>query len=434
MIITQRDSVPKTANLLACKQWWKVCFLNGSQENYYKQVYGHAAAQRVKKSFTSSSSINDSEQKVISVNDNEIPIIRSISMSTYQHIPSSTNFNEFATTSPLRQTPHNINLPCSSKYLPLVQQQQQQTMSNQVNSQTLTFASNTAATAMAHSSNLLSQQTSASTNVPTHQTLPQNFHPSQLHGHPAIIGGYHLDNQRQSQSDDDSGCALEEYTWIPTGLRPEQVHLYFSTIPEDKVPYVNSVGERYRVKQLLQQLPPHDSEVRYCHSLSDEERKELRLFSAQRKREALGRGSVKQIQANHQCEGCGDVMMTGDIAVYASRFGPNICWHPSCFICCICKELLVDLIYFHREGRLYCGRHHAETLKPRCAACDEIILADECTEAEGRAWHMKHFACFDCDKQLGGQRYIMREGKPYCLGCFDNILPSIAIIVVRQSV
>ncbi len=27
------------------------------------------------------------------------------------------------------------------------------------------------------------------------------------------------------------------------------------------MPYVNSVGERYRVKQLLQQLPPHDNEV-----------------------------------------------------------------------------------------------------------------------------------------------------------------------------
>jgi hypothetical protein len=40
-----------------------------------------------------------------------------------------------------------------------------------------------------------------------------------------------------------------------------QVHLYFSAIPEDKVPYVNSVGERYRVRQLLQQLPPHDNEV-----------------------------------------------------------------------------------------------------------------------------------------------------------------------------
>lgn len=25
------------------------------------------------------------------------------------------------------------------------------------------------------------------------------------------------------QSDDDSGCALEEYTWVPQGLKPEQV-------------------------------------------------------------------------------------------------------------------------------------------------------------------------------------------------------------------
>jgi hypothetical protein len=56
------------------------------------------------------------------------------------------------------------------------------------------------------------------------------------------------------------------------------------------------------VRQLLHQLPPHDNEVRYCHSLSDEERKELRLFSAQRKREALGRGSVRQLPAAMTCD------------------------------------------------------------------------------------------------------------------------------------
>lgn len=30
-------------------------------------------------------------------------------------------------------------------------------------------------------------------------------------------------HQRNSTSDDDSGCALEEYTWVPPGLKPEQV-------------------------------------------------------------------------------------------------------------------------------------------------------------------------------------------------------------------
>lgn len=33
--------------------------------------------------------------------------------------------------------------------------------------------------------------------------------------------------------------------------------------------------------------------VRYCQSLSEEEKKELQVFSAQRKKEALGRGTIK---------------------------------------------------------------------------------------------------------------------------------------------
>ncbi|XP_041347629.1 prickle planar cell polarity protein 3-B-like isoform X2 [Gigantopelta aegis] len=232
------------------------------------------------------------------------------------------------------------------------------------------------------------------------------------------------DAKRNSTSDDDSGCPLEEYTWVPPGLKPEQVHQYFSALPDGKVPYLNSTGEKYRVRQLLQQLPPHDNEVRYCNVLSEEEKHELRMFSTQRKREALGRGSVRPLPLIMQgtvCTRCQCHIPGGEMAVFASRAGQDRCWHPACFICFTCHELLVDLIYFHMDGELYCGRHHAELLKPRCAACDEIIFADECTEAEGRSWHMKHFCCFECDHQLGGQRYIMRDGRPYCCGCFEQM-------------
>lgn len=44
---TSEAPVPRTANLLACKQWWKVCFLYGDQEKYYRQIYGKAASQRI---------------------------------------------------------------------------------------------------------------------------------------------------------------------------------------------------------------------------------------------------------------------------------------------------------------------------------------------------------------------------------------------------
>ena len=58
--------------------------------------------------------------------------------------------------------------------------------------------------------------------LPNHQTFHPNYHPNQF----GMVGAHQLDIQRHSQSDDDSGCALEEYTWVPPGLRPEQVRLY----------------------------------------------------------------------------------------------------------------------------------------------------------------------------------------------------------------
>ena len=69
---------------------------------------------------------------------------------------------------------------------------------------------------------------------------------------------------------------------------------------------------------------------------------------------------------------CGGGISGGEMAIFASRAGPGPCWHPACFACSTCEVLLVDLIYFHQGGSDYCGRHHAELLKPRCSACDEV--------------------------------------------------------------
>nr|NP_001027600.1 prickle 1 [Ciona intestinalis]BAB00617.1 prickle 1 [Ciona intestinalis] len=226
------------------------------------------------------------------------------------------------------------------------------------------------------------------------------------------------------ENDGDSGCALEEYAWVPPNLTPDQVRYYFTSLPEDKVPLVDSIGDKYRVRQLLHQLPPHDDKVCYCNDLSDEEKRELRLFSEQRKKDYLGCGKIRILPLNTPgtpCSECGILVKGGDIVAVASRAEPGMCWHPACFVCSVCRELLVDLFYFYQDGRLYCGRHHAETLKPRCSACDEIIFSDECTEAEGRHWHMDHFCCFECDQVLGGQRYIMRDGKPNCTQCFEAL-------------
>lgn len=72
------------------------------------------------------------------------------------------------------------------------------------------------------------------------------------------------------------------------------------------------------------------------------------------------------------CHHCQQPMRLGEPAVYAERAGYDKLWHPACFVCCTCKELLVDMIYFWKKGKLYCGRHYGDSEKPRCAGCDEV--------------------------------------------------------------
>ncbi|KAL8164963.1 UNVERIFIED_CONTAM: Prickle-like protein 2 [Gekko kuhli] len=34
---------------------------------------------------------------------------------------------------------------------------------------------------------------------------------------------------------------------------------------------------------------------------------------------------------------------------------------------------------------------------------------------------MRHFCCFECEEALGGQRYIMRQSRPYCCRCYESL-------------
>ena len=53
---------------------------------------------------------------------------------------------------------------------------------------------------------------------------------------------------------------------------------------------------------------------------------------------------------------------------------------------CYIKMLKVDLTYCVHDENLYCGRHYAENLKPRCGACDELIFAGQYTKVS-KSWY-----------------------------------------------
>lgn len=102
-----------------------------------------------------------------------------------------------------------------------------------------------------------------------------------------------------------------------------------SSLPEEKVPYIDSIGERHRNKQIIVQLPPYDSEARFCNGLTDEEKRELRIFVALRKRDALDRGVVKQIPDVSEGYGCREVGLSCVFSVNDSGVFDLFLWE--CF-------------------------------------------------------------------------------------------------------
>ena len=73
-----------------------------------------------------------------------------------------------------------------------------------------------------------------------------------------------------------------------------------------------------------------------------------------------------------RCAKCREGFEKDAVVITASKARPGALWHPQCFCCCQCDELLVDMLFFAHEKRLYCGRHHAEKVLPRCMGCDEV--------------------------------------------------------------
>lgn len=188
----------------------------------------------------------------------------------------------------------------------------------------------------------------------------------------------------------------------------EKIETYFKLLPPECVPLLDTVGERHRDKELSKQLPKQDLAFSYCKHVEPQHRASYEDFIAARNEIALDIGSIFiyfistpnkisnfQFFVNNKwnynkeikiltgqvlettqaadCRGCSVPIAPNTLAIAATKLGLNALWHPKCFVCIVCRNPLVDLTYCTREDEVYCERHYAETLKPRCVGCDEVI-------------------------------------------------------------
>lgn len=72
---------------------------------------------------------------------------------------------------------------------------------------------------------------------------------------------------------------------------------------------MNSPGEKWRNFQLQYQLPPQDSDARFCGNLSESEETSLQWFDEARRQECLGRGVVSCVPFDNNSRFCHQVCM-----------------------------------------------------------------------------------------------------------------------------
>ncbi|XP_065341796.1 PDZ and LIM domain protein Zasp isoform X10 [Cloeon dipterum] len=90
-------------------------------------------------------------------------------------------------------------------------------------------------------------------------------------------------------------------------------------------------------------------------------------------------------------------------------------FHPECFNCAYCGKLFGNSPFFLEDGLPYCEGDWNELFTTKCFACGFPIEAgDRWVEALNNNYHSQCFNCTSCKKNLEGQSFFAKQGRPFC--------------------
>ncbi|XP_078078114.1 LIM and senescent cell antigen-like-containing domain protein 1 isoform X3 [Mustelus asterias] len=118
------------------------------------------------------------------------------------------------------------------------------------------------------------------------------------------------------------------------------------------------------------------------------------------------------------CHQCGEFIIGRVIKAM------NNSWHPECFCCDLCQQILADIGFVKNAGRHLCrpchNREKARGLgKYICQKCHAII-DEQPLIFKNDPYHPDHFNCVHCGKELTAEARELK-GELYCLPCHDKM-------------
>ncbi|XP_076318217.1 PDZ and LIM domain protein 5-like isoform X9 [Tachypleus tridentatus] len=142
--------------------------------------------------------------------------------------------------------------------------------------------------------------------------------------------------------------------------------------------------------------------------------------NAQCHRQLQDVGFVEE-QGQLYCESCYEAYLAPACAKCGNRIKGDCLnaldkqWHPDCFVCNYCKQPFGNSSFYLEDGLPYCEKDWNELFTTKCVGCGYPIEAgDRWVEALNNNYHSQCFKCSICHKNLEGQSFYAKGGRPFC--------------------
>uniref|UniRef100_A0A2K5KH59 Filamin-binding LIM protein 1 n=1 Tax=Cercocebus atys TaxID=9531 RepID=A0A2K5KH59_CERAT len=120
-----------------------------------------------------------------------------------------------------------------------------------------------------------------------------------------------------------------------------------------------------------------------------------------------------QLSNGDICAFCHKTVSPRELAVEAMKRQ----YHAQCFTCRTCRRQLAGQSFYQKDGRPLCEPCYQDTLE-KCGKCGEVVQ-DHIIRALGQAFHPSCFTCVTCARCIGDESFALgSQNEVYCLDDF----------------
>ena len=139
-------------------------------------------------------------------------------------------------------------------------------------------------------------------------------------------------------------------------------------------------------------------------------------------------GSCLEIVSERKCSACGKAVVDDAVEIGGCIF------HREHVVCCVCGVAIKGANCVSYKGKIFCGTHGVEFTMRGCCVCRKKFGHEPIVKWDNRAYHPACFTCAKCGEVLSEDKWMRVHAKPYCEECYREIMAKKVPLKKRTAV